>query len=254
MPVSEMPLDLRDESLGLTENPVFDLGRQILVGKIDGRLEMGESPGQALAPAAIEITKLTVELAKRLTALCLGLGRSEIGDGLGLYEIELAVDKGAAGEFAGLGESQSEAAQRLRHSGEHGAAAVHMKLGNILAGGAGWAGKPQHQPFVEVLSGSGIDEAAALRYARPRRFARNQRDSASGIGSTKAQYGDGGAARRRRRSEYRIGSCRRGPQCFGGSCSGWSISRPTRPPFLTCVSRISSMSAWDSYRYHTPSG
>ena len=133
MPIGEMAFDLGDEFLCLSEDATVDLRRQILIGKIDRRFEMGENSGQAIAPAVIEAAEFAVELAQRLATLRLRLGRGKIGDGLGLQQIELAVDKGAAGEFAGLGESQPEAAQRLRHSGEHGATAVHMKLGNILS-------------------------------------------------------------------------------------------------------------------------
>ena len=252
--VRKVPLDLGDQRFGLTENAVFDLGRQILVGKIDRRLEMGESTGQALAPAAVEITKLTVELAKRLTTLCLGLGRGEIGDGFGLYEIELAIEKGASGEFAGFGNPQPEAAEHLHNRGKHGATAVQMKLGDILTGDAARGREPQHEPVIEPLTGLGVDQTSSPRYARRRQPARQQRYRATAFRPAEAQDGNGGAARRRRRGEDCVGSGRPGPQCFGGSCSGCNISRLTRPPFLTCVSRISSMSWADSYRYHTPSG
>ena len=88
----------------------LDLGRQVLVGKIDRRFEMRQEAQQPLAPAAIQRPERAVELAQRLAALRLGLGGGEIGDGLGLGQVELAVQKGAAGEFAGLGEAQPAAA------------------------------------------------------------------------------------------------------------------------------------------------
>ncbi len=104
-----MPRDLGGEIGGLGGDARLDLGRQILVGKIDGRFEMRQKAQQPVAPAAIERAEMTVELAQRLAALRLGFGGGEIGHRLGLGEVELAVEKGAAGEFAGLGEAQAAA-------------------------------------------------------------------------------------------------------------------------------------------------
>jgi hypothetical protein len=133
---------------------------------------VGENARQALAPAAVEITKLTVELAERLAALCLGLGRREIGDSFGLEQIELAVEKGAAGKFAGFGDPQPEAAEHLHNRGEHRATAVHMKLGDILTGGAARRREPQHEPVIEPLTCLGVDQTSSPRYARRRQPAR----------------------------------------------------------------------------------
>src|SRR5208282_6721303 len=98
----------------------------------------------------------------------------EIGDGFGLQEIVLAVEKGAAGKLAGLGEPQTKAAQYLHDSGEHGATAVHMKLGDILAGGAARRRKPQRQPIVEPLSGLRVAQISSPRRARRRQPACQQ--------------------------------------------------------------------------------
>ena len=74
-------------------------------GKSIAGLEVGEDAGQTIAPSTINLTQLAAELPHCLATLCLGLGRGEIGDRLGLQQIELAVEEGAAGEFAGLGEA-----------------------------------------------------------------------------------------------------------------------------------------------------
>src|SRR5207302_1038211 len=155
-----------------------------LVGKIDRRFEMRQEPQQPVAPAAVERAEMTVELAQGLAALRLGLGGGEIGHRLRLRQVELAVVKGAAGEFAGLGEAQPEAGER--------------------------------------------------------------RQCRAGVRPGQADDGDRGAPRRRRRGIYRVGGGLVRRQCFGGSWSGVSISRSTRPPFLTWTSRISSMSCWFS--------
>jgi len=142
MPVSEVTRDLGDELLGLTEYTILDFAGQVLIGKIDGRFEMRENARQAVAPALVEAAELAVELAERLAALHLGLGCREIGNGFSLQQIELAVEKGAAGKLAGLGEPQSKLAQHLHDSSKHGATAVHMKLCDIFPGDAARRRKP----------------------------------------------------------------------------------------------------------------
>ena len=105
MPVGQVTLDFGNQALRLTTDAVLDFRRKVLVRKIDCRLEVGEDAGQTIAPSTINVTQLAAELPHCLATLCLGLGRGEIGDRLGLQQIELAVEEGAAGEFAGLGEA-----------------------------------------------------------------------------------------------------------------------------------------------------
>ena len=73
---------------------------------------MRQQAQQPLAPAAIKRAEIAVELVQCLAALRLGLGGDEIGHCLGLGQVELAVEKGAAGEFAGVGQAQPLAAAR----------------------------------------------------------------------------------------------------------------------------------------------
>src|SRR5579872_6168159 len=103
-----MRIDLGREHSGLGCNLSLDRRRQILVGKIDRRLEMRQYPKQTRRPAMVYRPELAIELAQRLAALGVGLGRGEVGDRLGLHQVELAVEKGATGKFAGFGEAQPE--------------------------------------------------------------------------------------------------------------------------------------------------
>ena len=106
---------------------------------------------------------MAVELAQRLAPLCLGLGGGEIGHRLGLQEVELVVEKGSPGEFAGLGEAQPPAAERRHDRSNDGAAAVQVQFGDILAGDAGGARKPQRQAVVELLAAVGIAQPDMAR-------------------------------------------------------------------------------------------
>ena len=91
-----------------------------------------------------------LRLGERLTALRLGLGLHEIGQALDLGEIELAVLERAARELAGLGEPRAvEREHRVDHRADHGAAAMDVKLGHVLAGEARRRREQQHQAAVD---------------------------------------------------------------------------------------------------------
>ena len=214
--VSEVAVDLVNQQFCITAGTILNFRRQILVGKVDCGLEMGESARQALAPAAVETAEGAVELTERLAPLCLGFGRREIGDRLGLQQIELAVVKGPAGEFAGFGEPQPKATQHLHDRGEYGATAVHMKFSDILPRRAVRPGEPQHEPVVEPLSGLGVEQTSSSRYARRRQLAGKQGGCPPGFRTADTDDGDGGASGRRRRGEDRVRRRRRKPQCAGG--------------------------------------
>ena len=238
-----MCLDFAQQRGAILRDPRLHLGRQILVRKIDRGLEMRQQPQQPLAPAAIQGAEPAFELAQRLAALRLGFGGGEVGHRLGLGQIELAVEEGAAGEFSGLGEAQAAPAECRDDRGQHGAAAMQVQFRDILAGDAVGSGEPQRQPVIDALAGIGIAHPHMPREPSRRQTAGKRLHGRPGLGAGEADNGDGGAPRRGRRGVDRVGRRLAGPQCFGGKSSGCSISRSTRPPFLTWTSRISSMSA-----------
>ena len=179
----------------------LDREGQVFVGKVDRGFEMGERAGQPPRPIAVEAAKLAIELAQSVAPLGLGLGRGEIGDRLGLGQVELVVQKRAAGEFAGLGQPQPEPAQCRDNRRQNGAAAVQVELRDILAGKARRRRKPQDESVVEGLACLGIDEPAAARRPRGRKIAGERAHRARGVGAGQPQHRDGGAPGRRRRGE-----------------------------------------------------
>ncbi len=91
-----------------------------------------------------------MQLPQRLAALPIGVGVDEIVEAFGFGEIELAVLEGAAGEFAGLGGAHIlERRQRGEQRGQHRAAAMDVEFGDVFAGGAGGARKPEHHGIVD---------------------------------------------------------------------------------------------------------
>ncbi|MPM97681.1 hypothetical protein SDC9_144858 [bioreactor metagenome] len=74
------------------------------------------------------------ELPGRHPESAVAAGADQIADRLGLRQVELAVDEGAQGEFAGLG-APRPAGQHRRHGPAHRHhAAVAMEFDDILAG------------------------------------------------------------------------------------------------------------------------
>src|SRR5437899_1024620 len=54
-----MAFDFGDEVFRLSADALLDLGRQFLVGKIDGRFEMGEDAGQPVPGSAKRVRRAT---------------------------------------------------------------------------------------------------------------------------------------------------------------------------------------------------
>ena len=112
-------------------------------------------------PGLGAIAEQALEVLERLPALRLGLGRDQIGKTLDRGQIHAAVLEGAAGELARLGVTQAlELRQRRQHRRDHRAAAMHLQLGDVLAGLAVGPGEPERQALV--------DDVAGCRIAHPR--------------------------------------------------------------------------------------
>jgi hypothetical protein len=89
---------------------------------------------EAPAPAGIEFRLGAVGVKDCQAALGFGLGRDEVSEGLGLGEVEFAVEKGAAGKLAGLGVADAgDSGQRIQLSRNNCLAAVDLELGTVLA-------------------------------------------------------------------------------------------------------------------------
>ena len=127
---------------------VGDAGRQVLVGKVDGGLEMGQRPQAQRAPVLVEPVQRAIHLLQRLAALLVGLGGDQVGDGLGLGEVELAVLEGAARELAGLGHAaEAELGDRVERAADDGAAAMQCSSAMVspvsLAGASNHTARPR---------------------------------------------------------------------------------------------------------------
>jgi hypothetical protein len=145
----------------------FDLGRRILVGKIDRRFQVGEETQQPVAQPAIESARPPSSWRSLRRCASVSAARSATTSAC---QIELAVEKGAAGEFAGSARRRPGCAVPPSPR-DYGAAAVQVQLSDVFAGNAGWR-KPQRahhrarrrsrgtQPTCRAMRGSGSSRRA----------------------------------------------------------------------------------------------
>ena len=78
-------------------------GVDFLLGKVQRRLDQRAQLDELLREVPDPLGEFAAQRAQRATGRGLGGGLDEIGDALGLREIELVVQECAAGEFARLG-------------------------------------------------------------------------------------------------------------------------------------------------------
>ena len=111
------------------------VGAIVLVAIIDRDFERGGQVEQARTPLLRACGGGRLRSSERALALGLGLGLEQFGEALGLGQVDLAVEQGAAGEFAGLRLADAgEAGQRRQQRLDHRFAAMALKLNDILAG------------------------------------------------------------------------------------------------------------------------
>ena len=150
----------------------------VLVGEIERRLDLGGEAEQLRLPDGDLAAERAAGQGQSGAALRLGLGFEQVGEPLRLGEVDPAVLEGAAGELARLGGAQAlDPAERRQHRRDHRAAAMEVKLGDILPGRAAGPGKrmisalsstsPPSRNLASVArrgSGSGPGERLAARH------------------------------------------------------------------------------------------
>ena len=128
---------------GAAAHSLDDALGQVLVGKVDRRLGVGQRRDQRLPPALAQRPQLAIQLAQGLAPLRFGLGVDEIGETLGLGQVELAVVEGAPRELSGGGRAKAgERRQRRHQRPDDGASTVDVEFHDVLAGEAARRGKP----------------------------------------------------------------------------------------------------------------
>ena len=132
-----------------------------------------------------------------------GLGGDQVGETLRRGEIELAVQEGAAGELAGLGEPEAELPQRGKERGDDGAAAMDMEFRHILARDAARRREIEREAAIDGLAGR-VAEAHEPRLARRRHNASKRGERRRRLSAGKPQHRDAGTTGRGRERIDRV--------------------------------------------------
>ena len=131
-------------------NLCLDLGRQVLIWKINQRLLFRQQHKQPVRPSTVQFSQRSIELAQCLPSLRLGFGSDQIMDRLRLGQIHPSIQKRAARELAGLGRPCPQRHERIGDPGQHGATAMEVKFRAILARVVARTGQPNHHRLVDI--------------------------------------------------------------------------------------------------------
>ena len=169
-----------------------------LVGEVEPRLGERLRLHQLLAPGLVERPRAAFGLRERLARLRLGLGSDEIGKAFDLGEIELPFSKARRANSPGSARRtpRSEASASITRA-DHGAAAMNMQLGHVLAGEARGPRQPEREAAVEQLAGPAGPDLAQGRLARRRRRTAQRAQRVARCRPRDADHRDAGSARRR---------------------------------------------------------
>ena len=100
------------------------------------------------------------------TARAAGSGRGhQVRDGLGLGQVQAAVEEGAEGEFARAGGAGAGGQQAVQYAAQGNRAAVAAQLGNVLAGVRAWTRHEEQQGLVDQLIVA-VEDLHQVRIAR----------------------------------------------------------------------------------------
>ena len=97
---------------------------------------------------------------------------------------------------------------------------MHLQLGDVLAGDAARAGKPQRNRVIDIFAGFRMPEADMSGPARLGQASGKRTQRGTGLRAAQSNDRNSGAPRRGCRGENRVGDVcgrRDQAQCFGGN-------------------------------------
>ena len=125
-------------------------------GKVEGGFDQHAQVQQLVGQHVDLPGKYALQRAGGGARRLFGAGLDQVGDGFGLYQVELVVEEGALGEFARLGQAYIKVSTHFQHAAQQDllddGAAVALQLQHVLAGIGMGGGKPQGQPVVDGLA------------------------------------------------------------------------------------------------------
>ncbi len=173
---------------------VAGFGRDVLIGKIDVGLDVREELEDALLQRRDAPAERAGELLVRGAQREIGLRGDEVHHGLGLREVELAVEERALRELAGLRQPRAGLQQEIEQAPRDQQAAMSGKLDHVLARVARRRGEMREQNLVDFVVAV-VDRAEFRAPQLPRAAAAKEpRNDRRGLGSADADERDGALA------------------------------------------------------------
>ena len=121
----------------------------LLFGEIDGRLHIDAQLDQTLHQVLDSSREVPLQGAQGIFRRGLGAGIDQVGDRLGLGEVELVVEEGAFGELprtGGAGPQLEAAAEQQIHDHR---TTMPLQLEDILPGEGVWPGEEERDAFID---------------------------------------------------------------------------------------------------------
>ena len=125
-------------------------GVDILVGVVQHGVEVGHHIHKAAVDLLHPLGEGAGELPRRLPGGLGSLGVDEVHDGLGLGQVQTAVEEGPPGKLPGAGLAGPPGKEGLQGQGVDLGGAVALELGGLLPGVAGSGGGPGAQDLVDL--------------------------------------------------------------------------------------------------------
>ena len=202
VPGVQQGLDFAGNGRQTAANLVWNRLRQFIIRKIEHGLDIGRNGEQGVVKSADPAAEGVFELGCCEPRGAFGTGLDEVEDGLGLGQVDLSIQKGALGEFAGVGLARAGGEEGVEDAPGGLRAAVALDFDRILAG-VGMR-RAEHEPerVVEDFAGAGRDGRAVRERAGGPRGERRRRAAVQAVGqreragARKADDGDGACARR----------------------------------------------------------
>ena len=156
--VGEQTLDFGGDFAPRRESDVFvgeiDLDFQMGANRDDLRAHFGDARGQCAG-----------ELRQRVGEGGIAARGDDVGDGFGLGQVDAAVEKCAAGEFAGRGEARAGGDCDRDDAADDELAAVALDFGDVLASKAGRLTHHECERAIDAGAGGGIDDVTETHHA-----------------------------------------------------------------------------------------
>ena len=179
------------------------------LGKVELDLEAGDDVDERVAHGSYTISEPAGERACRERDGALGPCADHQRDGLGLGEIDAAVEERSPGELAGRRQASATPGDPLRHHPQKRRRSMTRQLDDVLAGIRPRREHDGAQRLVHALAALGVDDADPTKRVRGKC---RQRNGAAKQGSNDrdrvrpahANHPDGALAERRRDGDDRV--------------------------------------------------